>query len=473
MSVVARAGEFMLGDEVVTVAPEPVVLSVSGHAGRRIRIDGLDRRLSAGSTGVLALDYTRSTGFHRVEVDGQIFWFASEDSKLRLDGITRMLNDLQGLGTGWTGQALFSDGTGYLDPHVVYGWFDANADAALDAIATVLASPRTSEISVRTLSRRGGSSVLAVPTMRYLRSDPRRNLVEQAGGLLTVDGKAFNPVRVIARRRQRSVDTVPNRRAVHLLGLIQQLLSDLVRAGLPPTTMARCRIWRERVGRLSTQPLAIKLRLRPNALAMARQGPEFTDRSYGIVFDVARSISDFGWAANADPARRYSYVESADRIYQAYAAHRVAAVLRLTQTPGAFGATSPAFTGADFNLYYDCVPPPGVLSSWRTKTMVPDASRPDLLLHEKATGRVAVLDAKYRIGRDGYASEDSRKEVAAYQSLFGLSSVAIVYPGTDRLTRVIEDHAMSVVEIPVTGPDGDLDDAMSQVLDRLESPPYL
>jgi hypothetical protein len=473
VSVVARSGEVELTDQLVAVAPGPIVLSVTGHAGRRIRVDGVDRRLSAGMTGILALDYTRSTGFHRVEVDGQAFWFATEDQKMRLEGMTRMLSHLRKLGTGWTGQALFSDGSGYLDPHVVYGWFDANADEALDAIETVLAAPRTDDVSVRVLSRRGGSSVLAVPTMRLLRSDPKRNVIEQEGGLLTAAGKSYNPTRVVVRRRQRTVDTVANRRAVHLLDFIGQLLSELMRAQLPAVPRARCRLWREHVGRLSAQPLAVKLRPKPSALALPRGGTEFTDRSYGKVFDHTRTVSGFGWTASADPARRYSYIESADRIYQAYAAHRVASVLGLTQTSGVFGSVPLAFTGDAFDLYYDTVPPADVIASWRAATLVPDASKPDLVLHEKATGRVAVLDAKYRIGSDGNASEDSRKEVAAYQSLYGLSAVAILYPGVGREARVIADHGQSVVEIPVVGPDDGLDVAITHVLDRLQMPPYV
>lgn len=473
VSIVARSGEVELAGQSVSVAPGPIVLSVTGHAGRRIRVDGVDRRLSAGTTGVLALDYTRSTGFHRIEIDDQAFWFATEDHKLRLEGITRMLNHLHNLGTGWTGQALFSDGSGYLDPHVVYGWFDANADGALDAIKTVLTAPRTDDVSVRALSRRGGSSVLTVPTMRFLRSDPQRNVIEQEGGLLTAAGKTYNPTRVVARRRQRTVDTVPNRRAVHLLSLIHQLLSELMRTQLPAVPRARCRQWRERVGRLFAQPLAVKLRLKPSALALPRHGPEFTDRSYGKVFDLAKTVGGFGWTASADPARRYSYIESADRIYQAYAAHRVASVLGLAQTSGTFGAVPLAFTGPDFDLYYDTVPPADVIASWRARTPVPDASKPDLLLHERATGKVAVLDAKYRVGSDGHASEDSRKEVAAYQSLYGLSSIAILYPGVGRNARVITDHGKSVVEIPIVGPDDGLDQAMVKVLDRLQPPLYV
>lgn len=473
VSVVTRSGVASeLGDEPTVIAPEPVVLSVTGHGDRRIRVDGKERRLSGGATGLLALDYTRSTGYHRVDVDGSTFWFATEDGKLRLDGVTSMLDHLRNLGTGWTGQALFSDGSGYLDPHVLYGWFDANGDAALNAIERVLLSPRTEEISYRALSRRGGSSVLAVPTIRFLRSDPQRNLVEQEGGLLTAGGKSYNPTKVVARRRQRTVDTVPNRRAVHLLGLIQELLSVLLRSSLPATPRARCRVWRERAGRLASQPLALQLRMRPSALGAPRQGVEFTDQSYGQVLDFAGSVGLFGWSVSADPARRYSYIESADRIYQAYATHRVASALGLAPTSGTFGANPLAFSGADFDLYYDCHPPADVLASWRAETPFPDGSKPDLLLHEKTGGRVAVLDAKYRLGDDGYASEDSRKDIAAYQSLYGLSSVAILYPGTDRSVRIVADHGMSLVEIPVYGPGDGLDQAITEVLARLQTPPY-
>lgn len=473
VSLIPRSGAGIeLGAEPVAIFPEPVVLSVAGHRDRRIRVDGKDRRLSSGSTGVLALDYTRSTGYHRVDIDEQTFWFATEDRKLQLDGVTQMLSHLQDLGTGWTGQVLFSDGSGYLDPHVVYGWFDANAEDALRAIDKVLISPRTDEIAYRTLSRRGGSSVLAVPTIRFLRSDPQRNVIEQDGGLLVAGGKTFTPVRVVARRRHRTVDTVPNRRAVQLLGLMRQLLNDLMRSRLPAAPQARCRIWRERVGRLAAQPLAVKLATSPSALGTPRQGVEFTDRSYGQVYDLARSIGAFGWAASTDPGRRYSYIESADRIYQAYVAHRVASVLGLEPTAGTFGTNPLAFASEDFGLFYDCEPPPEVLSSWRATTNAPDASKPDLLLVEYATGKVSVLDAKYRIGKDGRASEDSRKDVAAYQSFYGLSSVVILYPGTDSPTHVVTDHGMSIVEIPVYGPDDGLEQSITEVTSRMQMPPY-
>lgn len=167
--MIVKSSEVELTEVPVVVPAGPVVITVTGHVDRSILVDGVPKRLTAGTQGMVALDYTRSTGYHRVHVDGCVFWFATEDRKLRLEGITRMLDELRGLGTAWSGQALFSDGSGYLDPHVVYGWLDANAERALDAIETVLAAPRSENVSARILSRRGGNSVLAVPTMRFIR----------------------------------------------------------------------------------------------------------------------------------------------------------------------------------------------------------------------------------------------------------------------------------------------------------------
>ncbi len=104
------------------------------------------------------MDLTRSTGYHRLDVDGRTFWFGTQDAKLRLAGIESMLNELGSLGTGWGGQVLFSDGQGLRDAHVVYGWLDEWAEFALTAIAEVLASPPAAKYAfdrVESARRRG------------------------------------------------------------------------------------------------------------------------------------------------------------------------------------------------------------------------------------------------------------------------------------------------------------------------------
>ncbi len=471
--LVGKAVEERLTFDPITVPSQDLVLSVTGHQSRSIAVDGVLRRLSSGSTGLVSLDLKRSTGYHRVQIDQQVFWFATEDSKLKLAGVSAMLNELGALGTGWTGQVMFSDGSGYRDPHVVYGWLDQWADNVLNAIEGVLAAPRSETETTDVLSRRGGASVRTVPTLRYLRSDPQRNLVARTGGLVAIRGLECDPTRVVVKHRRLNVRTVPNRRAIQFLDQRGDAVDEAMIAGASDAAVARCRLWRLRINTLRARPLARALREGPRVLAAERQTVELNDRRYREVFHSVKDFrSRFGWSPSSDEQRRYSYVQSADLIYQAYAASCLAAELGLRQVGPVLGATPLAFTGKDFDIYYDALCPPTVLRSWRRSSSHPDASRPDVLLVERATGRLSVLDAKYRLGNDGFASEDSRKEVAAYMALFGLATVSILYPGDSAAGRAVTGHSKTIREVPVSPSSPALRAELPAILASMEQPTY-
>jgi len=470
--VLAAGVERVLSGAEQVVPASDVVVAVAGARSKNVRLDGRSLRLSAGEPGLLAINMVRSTGFHRLVVDEQVFWFGTEDAKLGLSGIAEMLHELGTMGTGWTGQALFSDGNGLRDAHVSYGWLDQWADAALAAVGTVIESPRSSTSTSRVLRRRGGAGVLLAPTLRLLRSDPRRYLAEVPGGLIEVDGRRFEPLRVVARRRDSTLDTVANRRAVAILPWIDRLSRDVVEAGASPEVVARCRLWSNRARSLLRRPLAQAI----GASSLGtdpRQSEEITEAPYRTTYRVARDLADrFGWSASVEPASRLSYVQYSDLIYQAYAASRLAAELGLAQTAPVLGAAQPAFSGADFDLYYDTPPPAAVLRSWRLHSSRPDDSRPDLLLRERSTGRVAVLDAKYRVARDGGASEDSRKDVSAYMSLYGIDAVTILYPGPIGALATISGQGQRIVEAAVAPGVGDAEGVVQEVLSTLQLSPY-
>ncbi|MEV0902497.1 hypothetical protein [Actinoplanes sp. NPDC049802] len=472
--LVGKGVDERLGVNPKIVRAQELVLSVTGHDSRSIVIDGISRRLSSGSTGLIPMDLKRSTGYHRIQIGQSVFWFATEDSKLQLAGVSAMLRELGELGTGWTGQVMFSDGSGFRNPHVIYGWLDQWADSALDAIESVLAAPRSDTETTNVLSRRGGSSVRAVPTLRYLRSDPRHHLTARNGGLISIGDEEYDPTRVVVRKRRLTVHTVPNRRAVGLLdqlaGAVDEAMGASARDG---QAVARCRLWRLRINTLQARPLARTLRDGPRVLAAERQAVELNDRRYQGVYETAKDFRRrFGWSATGDAQRRYSYVQSADRIYQAYAASRLAAELDLQQVSPVLGATPLAFSGAEFDIYYDALCPPSVLRSWRRTSIHPDTSRPDVLLVERASGRIAILDAKYRLGPDGFASEDSRKDVSAYMALYGLSTVSILYPGTDTTGRTITGNSRAILEVPVIPGSEALRMELPAILASLELPPF-
>lgn len=472
MRAIAGPREFSLDLEHPLPAG-PLVLAVSGHRSRTVLLDGRATRLSSGSEGLVALDLTRSTGYHRLEVDGEVFWFGTKDAKLGLAGIEAMLAHLRTLGTGWTGQALFSDGTGLRDTHVLYAWLDAWADRSLTAVSGVLAAPRAATRSTTALSRRGGPSVLLAPTLRLLRSAPTRYLSESPDGLIKAGGKSYDPLRVVSRRRTTTLDTVANRRAVAVLHWLSKLCREVLDSSPDTATRTRCRLWLNEAEKLQRRPLAQALRATAREFSAPRQAEEATEARYRASYEVARDLlRGFGWSASLTPLPRFSYVQRSDVIYQAYAASVLARELGLAQTSEVLGELPLAFTGPRFDLYYDTHPPDAVLRSWRSTSTRPDDSRPDLLLHERSTGKVALLDAKYRVGSDGGASEDSRKDVSAYLGLYGLHAIGILYPGQSPTHEVVAARGRSIVEVPLAPPASGLSAAVPAILGMLEHPPY-
>ncbi|WP_141216125.1 hypothetical protein [Rhodococcus sp. 06-156-3C] len=417
---------------------------------------------------------TRSTGYHRLDVDGTTFWFGTEDAKLRLDGIEAMLAEMGNLGTGWGGQALFSDGTGLRDAHVVYGWLDEWADRALTAVETILAAPRSRNERTQKLSRKGGSGVLTAPTLRLLRSSPRQYLAANDNGLMEIGTERYDPLRVVVRQRSSTLRTIANGRAVSLLSWITRLATEVVDSDPSTTVLTRCRLWANRASTLARRPLAhsFSATTLTSYGSYPRQSEELLEAPYRATYAAAADIARlFGWSANIRPMSRYSYVAKSDSIYQAYTATRLAKSLGLQQTDPVLGSRPLAFTGPLFDLYYDTTCPADVLKSWRSSSTRPDDSRPDLLLYERSSGRVAVIDAKYRQAKDGGASEDSRKEVTSYLGLYGLASVSILFPG-DTEPVAVSGHDRTIYEIPVRPAGDSLDVALPLILDSMEVPPY-
>lgn len=428
---------------VIIESTEPSVTSV--------RLDGQPRWIGAQRPAVIPLDLTRSVGYHRLEISNSEFWFATEDAKLRLEGVIQMLTALRSSGQGWTGQMIFSDGSGLRDEHVVFSWLERRADKTISACAAVLAAPIGRQRLENTVSRRGGAGVDVPATLRLLRSDPTRYLEPREPGILTVEGTAYVPLRVVHHRRTTTMDTIPNRRAVWALARLRQLVSDVLGRVTDKQTRSRCWSWQTRIDSVLAAPLAAQLaryvKLAPDR---TRQALEFSDVRYGKAFDEFSEMSDlFGWTPTRRVGTRFSAVQYSDQIYQAYAATVLAEALGLRQNDSVLGANQPAFSGKHHDLYLDTPPPGSVLQSWRADADPPDESRPDILVHDRATGQVALLDAKYRIDpTTRRATEDSRKEVAAYMALYGLTSAGIVFPGPFG-PRDVAGHGQRIREIGI------------------------
>lgn len=467
--LIAARQEHLLGLTPTVVRSGPVVLAVSGLAAKTIMIDGAPTRLTSG---LATLDLTRSTGYHRVRAGDSDVWFATADDKLGLAGIEEMLAELRSAGTGWTGQMLFSKAAQFRDPHVVFGWLDRWADRLLDTCESIVTAPTSERAHTQRTSRRGGPRMLRTATLRMIRTSPRDLLTPSPVGPLEIEHNRYTPLKVVVRSHRPTLDSIANRRVKATLVTVQQLAEEVYAASPDNAARARCRAWSVRAQRLLARPTCTAIARDRAALAQPRQPVEMSDPRYREVWVGATDLRDqFGWSPTVEVSRRLSYVQSADSIYQAFAATCLAANLGMTQTSAVLGTAQPAFTSADLDLYFNTRPPEDVLRSWRFHGPLPDESRPDLLLHERKTGRVALLDAKYRLSTSGHATEDSRKEVTSYLGLYGLDSVGIAFPGDASAARTISGKGQSIVEVPIT-PGSDLAASIGSILGILQAPAF-
>jgi len=477
VTAVVGANAVTLTKEVTTLPAAPVIVDVVSPEGVDVRLDG--RLLhGAGPRVLTAVDLTRSTGFHRLQVGQQTFSFATEDAKLRLDGIEQMLSALRTSGTGWSGQLLFSDGVALRDPHVVYSWLDRCADATLECVRRIIDVPLSISRSDRTPSRRGGRSLHQTATTRLLRAHPDRYLEQSPAGLLRLGGKRYDPLRVVVRTRTTSVESAANRRAVCLVSRLDGLVSEVLAADPDAHVAERCRSWRESVSRLLRRPLARMLAAGApvGALAAPRQTEEAVAARYRESYRFSVDLTArFGWAPTQRVLPRFSYVDRADTIYQAFVATVLADALGLAQTAPVLGQMPLAFAGDDYEIYYDTHPGPSVLRSWRYGSARPDASRPDVLLRRRSSGEVLVIDAKYRV-EGTQATEDSRKDVSAYMALYGLDTVVIAYPGqSPARCAVVTGQGKTILELPVgpwPGLKTELVDALPRLVAAMRPPVY-
>jgi len=219
--------------EIVTIPAGAITLVIRGLTGGVVRLDGRLRPVSSvGGGHVLPIDMGRSTGFHHISVPpGHDFWFATEDAKLRLDGIKEMLRYLRTEGLAWSGQLLFSDGSYMRDARVIYGWLDERADRLLDAAERIAEYPRRVSTTDRRVTERGGRRPDIRATIALLRRQGRQLLEPDLSGPVRVSGDRYTPRRVVSRARTTTLDTTANRRVMWLVarmaGLVDEIMPEM------------------------------------------------------------------------------------------------------------------------------------------------------------------------------------------------------------------------------------------------------
>jgi hypothetical protein len=219
----------ILSSEEITILPAAeVILAIRPFSAAGVRLDGRVRMLSGGVDGLVALDLSRSTGFHHLHVPpGHDFWFGTEDAKTGLAGVEAMLQYLRSSGTGWSGQLLFSDGAYLRDDHVVYAWLDNWADRILRAARQIARSPRRGRTSTERVTTRGGRRVSLAATIGLFRTSPAKYLEPSASGPIVSGTRRYVPRKVVVRAPTTTLNTLANQRAWWILRKLSSLANDV------------------------------------------------------------------------------------------------------------------------------------------------------------------------------------------------------------------------------------------------------
>ena len=471
----------LLPGEIVTIPTGDVVLTVAGAGDRPLRVDGRVRATAAaGAVRLVSLDLTRSTGVHHVRVGGSdSYWFATEDAKLGLAGLQSMLRYMRESCRSWTGQLLFADGTGYADPLVLYGWLDQHADDAIAAAAAVMRSPSRLRQPRYEITAEASGHLSLGKSLALLRGRGRE-LLEPSPSGLQIGDKTYLPRKVVVERRIFDLDHPSNRRVVALLLLLEAMGRSVAAAADDPAERARCRQWAADAERLRIRgPLAGVPPESPSGQYSSASQLEGTDIRYSATRKyllLARRVASWDPSLRLLPA--HAFVDYVDQVYQAFVATVLAEALGMLATADVLGRVQPAFTSDRFDIYYNTPTTPSIVRSWRSYSVDPDENKPDVLLLERPSGRIAIADAKYRNnGRS--ASESSRRDLLGYMAAMGLRKVAILFPPSpaDALgVRVVSGQGMSITEIGLA-PTPDLPDfvarnAVPALLSVLAIPPW-
>jgi hypothetical protein len=449
--------------EPVIVPSGAVIVELEGvSALTAVRMDGRSPRIAWNPRtrrATLAVDLKRDTGFHELIVGPATFMFGTEDAKLRIDGMVELLDYLQAHGLSWSGAMFFSGSEQILrDARLDRAWL-ARRGNEIVALGTAIAErPWTTSRSRRRRTDHGVPDVGA--TLKLLRERPdlleemEDGPVEFEHGDATV--KRYAPREVIVRERKAMFDTPGNRRMTALLdGVAALARSTQIKA--PKHIRKEMAELVEQVERLLLRSPFNELRRRgahlrlPLALAVE----ERIDPRYAAAREMHRElVRERHWDPRREVMPERAYAGHADAIYQRFCGHLLADHLGLEPTAELPGeGKGPHFAGDRFELYVDVTPPSSVIHNWREDSDREANLRPDLVLRERSTGRVALMDAKYRADRLR-ATLDSLAEVQLYLQTYSRKRVGILFPpgpGPDEQrwkAHEVTDGTFCIYELP-------------------------
>ena len=398
-------------------------------------------RNEASTRGFLMVDTTGSVGFHSLRVADAEWYFATQDAKLKLNGILKLLEFLEAEGLAWSGQLFFADGSAIRNPKIDYAWLERMGPRVLAVGDAIAARPLRRAQLVRSHQPPRAGKLFLKDTLALLRTNARALMEQDEHGLIAVGNRRYSPRVVVAGRLERSFDVVGNRRMTHLLLLTLELCQSLQ---AEPRLPRAVKPWLRQLSadlqaRLEAFPF-VHLRSRPGRLPSRPAPEEIADERYREAFDIYVELcQEMAWEPGVHIADRFAYVGFADEIYEAFVAVVFARAFEAKQVSSSLWSqlSVPVFRSDTYDIYYDTVPPKPEFANWRDASERPSDQKPDLTIVDRNARRGILADAKYRVGPSGRLPTSGIHDAQVYLQSFERKSIVICYPGNaPSITRV-------------------------------------
>lgn len=442
----------------------PLLFEVQCPKGARVLFD--DQPLpvvwnSDGSAGYGQLDLTNQVGFHRFFVstprESVAFDVRTTTAKATHAEVESMARVVSGQVFSFKRQFVYTDATGRRRtvalPEIALGWLRDRLAELVRLVCAIDARPATEARQQFTTSHQARG--VSVPrTLRLLRETPGL-LESMPDGPLEVNGQRYWPAAVVVRERNREPARIEHMQLAHFLARAAHLLAEL--RGVVPADLSTSVLSWEAEIRAVRSTRIVRCHDVPNARAAWTPLPtqlQKTDQRYRRVRELhSEFLQDIDVTDYSSDSVRAN-VRDVWEIYQTFAAHMVGRAFGLTCASRRGDLRERRGDGAsmysdEYDLFYDCRPPARVISSWRDKTGRPADERPDIVLRRRADGAVAVLDAKFKVDREGVAKAEDLFEMQGYLNSFAICAGGIVFPGTSPVPKLLEGRGTVLAELPL------------------------
>ncbi len=461
---------------VATVPAEYLVVEVEGEQlASYVTLDQRKVPLAVAKDrrrGTFVVDAFRSVGYHALSVGPEEFLFCTEDAKLRLDGVLRLLAAIEDAGLSWSSQIIFSDGSSVRHPKVDFAWLVDQLPGVLSAAVEIVDRPLLRTEGKRETGAPCGGRVLNAPSRHLFRSRSSSVLDLSPNGCLELGGARYHPRLVVRSKLIRGLDSIPNRRLKRVLHQCRGLVyATLTSSNASRDAQRQLENLLQRLDDILQHPSLGSITCQDHFVDTPTPEEQIDDR-YVTIFRAWHDLQEvLSWNPSREVTPRHAYVGYADQIYQAFVIVMLAKALRAgaVQRSLQSGLAGPSFRSDAFELYYDTEPPKPAFKNWRSGSNRPTMMRPDITIIHRPSGSGLLLDAKYRVEKSGRLPSSAIEEGQVYLQSFGRQAIGICYPGPQPSISLIEGGGYTIAELAIAPFNGLSEFLEEKVCPQLES----